>query len=97
MPPRPDATGVSGTYRAWISAYPLFADAEVAENDVQDVLDVDPPGKPAERTGGKPQLLGQQILLGGNVRRLRPAQGGQGLLERMAVAFAGDQRGLGSG
>lgn len=41
----------------------LFADAKVAENDVQHVLDVDAAGEAAERRGRGPQLLGQQVLL----------------------------------
>ena len=73
----------------------LFADAEVAENHVQDVLDIDPAGQAPERAGGDAQLLGQQILAAGHVAALGPAQGGQDLLERMPVAFAGHQRRLG--
>ena len=46
----------------------VFADAEVAEDHVQNVLDVDPAGQPAERVRGDAQLLGQQILAGGDSR-----------------------------
>ena len=59
MPPRPDATGIPENYRGWIAAYALFADAEVAKNHVQDILDIDPAGEAAERAGGEAQLLGQ--------------------------------------
>ncbi len=51
----------------------LFADAEVAENHVQNILDIDPAGEPPERAGGDPQLLGQQILAAGHVAALAPA------------------------
>jgi hypothetical protein len=40
----------------------LFADAEVAEDHVQDILDVHSPRQAAKRTSGEAQLLGQQIL-----------------------------------
>ena len=75
--------------------YGLFADAKVAENHVQDVLDIDPAGQPAERAGGDPQLLGQQILAAGHFASLRPLQGRQYLLKRAPVAFAGHQRRFG--
>ena len=50
----------------------LFADAEVAENHIQDLLDIDPTGEAPERAGGDPQLLGQQILMAGHFAPLRP-------------------------
>jgi hypothetical protein len=37
----------------------LFADAEIAENHVQDVLDVDPASEPPQRSRSEAQLLGQ--------------------------------------
>ena len=52
----------------------LFADAEVAEDHVQDVLDVDPAGQAAERLAGEPQLLGQQIFAAGQVALARAAE-----------------------
>ena len=45
----------------------LFADAEVAENHVQNILDIDPAGQTAQGTGREPQLLGQQILTAGDL------------------------------
>ena len=39
----------------------LFPDTEVAEDHVQDILDIDPAGQPPERTGGDPQLFCQKI------------------------------------
>ena len=49
------------------ASLPLFADAEVAEDHVQDVLDIDPAGEAPERAGGDAQLLGQQILTAGQL------------------------------
>src|SRR5664279_900979 len=72
----------------------LFADAEVPENHVQDILDIDPAGEAPKRAGGDAQLLRQQILAGGDFAALGPAQGGQDVLKRVAVARAGHQRGL---
>lgn len=40
----------------------LFADAEVAKDHVQDILDVDAAGEAPERAGGDPQLFGQQLF-----------------------------------
>lgn len=37
----------------------LFPDAEIAENHVQDILDIDPAGEPPEGARGDAQLLGQ--------------------------------------
>ena len=75
----------------------LFADAEIAENHVQDVLDVDPAGEPPQGASGDAQLFGQQILMTGEPRRQRPLQRRQGILQRTAVALARHQRRLGAG
>src|SRR5665213_41704 len=75
----------------------LFADAEVAEDHVQDVLDIDPASEASERPGGDAQFLGQQILTGRHLARLGAAESGHHLLERAAVARAGDDRLFGSG
>ena len=99
---RPVATAAlchsdQGLDRGRPSARRLFADAEVAENHVQDVLDIDPAGEPPERPGGDAQLLGQQILAAGQLGRQRPPQGRQGVLQGPPVALAGHQRRLGAG
>ena len=55
-----------------------FTDAEVAEDDVEDVLDVDPAGQPAERGGRNPQFLGDELLaalLAFGAFSQRPVQG----------------------
>src|SRR5260370_12532474 len=41
----------------------LLPDAEVAEDHVEDVLDVDPSGDPSEPARGEPELLCHEILL----------------------------------
>src|SRR5216684_5912230 len=41
----------------------LLPDAEVAEDHVEDVLDVDPSGDPSEPARGEPELLRHEILL----------------------------------
>ena len=69
-------------------------DAEVAEDHVEDVLDVDPAGEAAERPGRQPQFLGDQLLLAGAADRQRPAQRVRRLPQRVPMALAGDQRGL---
>ncbi len=53
---------------------PSFADTEITENSVQDVLDIDPAGKPAQRPRRQAQLLGDQIVPTGNVSAESPAE-----------------------
>lgn len=38
---------------------PLLADAEIPEDHVEHVLDIDPPGEPAQRRRGDPQFFRQ--------------------------------------
>ncbi len=40
----------------------LFADTEFAENNVQQILDIDPPCQSPQRMHRKPQLLGDQFI-----------------------------------
>ena len=74
-----------------------FADAEVAEDHVQDVLDIDPAGQPPQRAGGDAELFGQQILAAGERGLASPPQGRQGILQGAPMPLAGDQRWLGAG
>src|SRR5690606_9761671 len=39
----------------------LLPDAEIPENDVKQVLDVDPAGEAAEGAGGEPDILGREL------------------------------------
>ncbi len=64
------------------------------KDHVQQILDIDPPGQPAQRAGGEAKLLGDDVLAA-----RRPF--GQGAFERglrigqeTAVAFPADQRRL---
>ena len=40
----------------------LLADAEIAEDHVENILDVDTAGQPPQRMRRQPQLLGHQFL-----------------------------------
>ena len=72
----------------------LLADAEVAENDVQDVLDINSASESAERRSGGAQLFGQQILALGQWPSQRASQGGESIFKNAAVALAGDEAGF---
>src|ERR1051326_2885151 len=67
----------------------LFAQAEIAEDDVEEILDIDAAGDPPEAAPGKPQILGPQFR---QIRRERAAQRGQGRLQRLAVPRASPGR-----
>jgi hypothetical protein len=41
-----------------------FPDAEVAEDHIEDVLDIDAAGEPAQSDGGEAKLFGDQLLAG---------------------------------
>ena len=43
--------------------YRLFSDAEIPENDIQNVLDIDPSGQAAQGAGGQAQIFGHQLRL----------------------------------
>jgi len=51
-PERAEARGLRIAPRTTPAHLDLLADAEVAEDDVQDILDIDPAGQAAERAGG---------------------------------------------
>ena len=74
----------------------LLADTEVAEDHVQDILDVDPTGQAAQGTDGDAQLLGEQILTAGDLAPQRPPQRCLGILQRPAMTRAGHQGGFGT-
>ena len=40
-----------------------LADAEIAKDHVENILDIDPAGEPAERPRGQPQLFGEDVFL----------------------------------
>ena len=69
-----------------------LSDTEVAENDVEDVLDVHASRKPAKRPRGQPQFLGQQFLSPANGQRA--AQRLRDLLEGQPMPFPRHQRWL---
>jgi hypothetical protein len=67
-----------------------FADAEVPEDNIQDVLDVDSPRQPAEGMGCGAQFLGQQIFR--PTLAFSAAQGREGLFQGKSVAGAAHQQ-----
>ena len=77
---------------AYSRPFNLFADAEVPEDHIENILDIDPASKPAKGSGGGAKLLGHQVLLTGEARRQRPVQSRQRFLQHMPVPGAGDQR-----
>ncbi len=90
-PIRPELTAFPGTeldrvlarasiLAAMSSRASLFADAEVAENHVQDILDVDPAGQAARGHGRRCRSSSASRSSWPATRRLGPAQSGQDLL-----------------
>ena len=71
-----------------------FTNAEIAENNVEDVLDIDPAGQPAERRRRRPQFLGDQLFAPGAALGQRPVQRRNGVLQRPAVTGAGHEGGF---
>ena len=47
-----------------------FTDAEIAKDHVQNILDIDAPGQPAESRRRQAQLLGNELLMRTGFRRL---------------------------
>src|SRR5579862_465272 len=69
----------------------LLADTEITENRVQDVLNIDPASKPAQRPGGQAQLLGDQVVLPGHVAIESPTESFLCPLKGVAMPLAADQ------
>ncbi len=63
----------------------LFTNTEIAENDLQDVLDVHAPGQPSERRGSEAQLLGDQFLAAGVALRQRTIERSDCFLKRLTM------------
>ena len=70
----------------------LLSYAEIPENDVQNILDIDPAGQPPERMGGQPQLLGDQLLPARAAFRQRRGRARLRCPAALAMPFAGDKR-----
>ena len=87
------ATGQSRVSRETMA---LFADAEIAENDVQNVLDIDPAGQAAQRLGGKPEFLGDDILAAVLAFGQGAREGVAREFQRFSLALAAHQGRLGS-
>ena len=70
----------------------LFSDAEIAENHIKNVFDVDAAGQPCKRSSCQAEFLGQQIL--GQWPSQNAAKRGHGLFKGKAMTLAGDQSGF---
>jgi len=75
----------------------LLSDTEVPEDNVENILDIDSPGEPAERARSQAELLGQQVFALGHWPSRCAGQGGESVVERPAMAGAGDQCGFRAG
>src|SRR6185437_12095064 len=74
-----------------------FADTKFAEDHVENVLDVDPTGEPAERCGSRSQLFGNQLLPACVSLSKRAVECSNGVLQSKPMPGAGHQRRLGGG
>ncbi len=66
--------------------FDLFADAEIGEDHVEQVLDIDPAGDAAEAAPGEAQILGAQLR---QRRGERALERRRRTLQRLAMARAG--------
>src|SRR5262245_3918416 len=69
----------------------LLADTEIAENDIENVFDIDPPGQSAKGSRSGLQLLGQQVFLARDVMPQCSAQCIARTFERAPMALAGHE------
>src|SRR5689334_7573508 len=72
-----------------LSSRRLFSDAEIAEDDIEKILDVDAAGDAAQCAGGEAEVFGGEL---GERGGIVAAECGETLLECGAVARAGDER-----
>jgi hypothetical protein len=75
-----------------LAPYALFADAEIAEYHIKDVLDIHPAEQATQRPRREPQLLCHDFLSSLPRRLLRIPQGPDGFLQMRPLARAGHQR-----
>ena len=92
-----DATGISGAYRPRLRSTDLFADAEDAENDVQDVLDIDSSSESAQRRRSGAQLLSDQFLRTAAANFQGTVQHGDCARQGLPMPAPGHQHRLASG
>ena len=68
-----------------------LADAEVAENDVENILHVNTASEPPERAGGETELLGEDVLAAAFSDRARERPGR--FLQEEPLTLARDKAG----
>ena len=77
-------------FKRWASrADDLLPDAKITENDVEDFIDVDPAGEPAQGPGSESQVLGRKFRQRGS---FRPIETIAALLQRDSVARPAERR-----
>ena len=68
--------------------------AKIAEDDVQNILDINPSCQPAERGRGGPQFLGDQFFAAGTALSDRPIKVAHCFIQRTPMALASHECGL---
>src|SRR5437660_11326175 len=88
------AAPAQGQARLWDCFAALLADAEITENDVENILHVHPTRQPPKGPRRKPQLLGNQLQRAGRSGIDGSVERGRGFPQRVALALAGDKSGF---
>ena len=68
-----------------------FPNTEIPEDDVQNILDIHPPGQSAQRRRGNPQFLGNELFAAPRSLRQSAPERRHYLFKRMAVTRSGHQ------
>ena len=74
-----------------------FTNAELAEDDVEDIFHVDPAGQPAKSSRRRAQLFGNEFFAPGRAKRQRTVERRGGILQGAAVARPRNDGTLGDG
>ncbi len=68
--------------------------AKITEDDVQNILDINPPCQPTKRSRGGPQFLGDQFLAAGSALGERTIKIAYRFIQCASMTLAGYQNGL---
>lgn len=71
----------------------LLADAKISKDDIQQLLDIDPPGDASDRAHSQPQVFGEQLSLA--LCQL-PFESADCFFQGLPMACAGNNGRLGS-